>query len=67
MAMMGADGTPYNTQGEARPTLQELLSGVHGQMIAQNLETQGLIAQLRSDVQQAIVASKAGADEISRL
>ena len=52
--MMGADGTQFITQGEARTTLQELFSGVHGQMVAQNAETQGLIAQLRSDVRQAI-------------
>ena len=63
MAKMGADGTPYITQGEARNTLQELSSGVQGQMVAQNAETEGLIAQLRTDVQQATVAAKAGSDE----
>ena len=50
MAMMGVDGTPYITQGEARTTLRELFSEVHGQMVAQSAETQGLIAQLRTDV-----------------
>ena len=62
-AMVGADGTPYITQGEVRATLLELFNGVHGQMVAQNTDTQGLIAQLREDVQQAIVAAKTGADE----
>ena len=63
MAMSGADGTPYITQGEARATLLELFNGVHGQLVAQSTETQGFIAQLRTDVQRAIVAAKAGADE----
>ena len=63
MAMSGADGTPHITQGEARATLLELFKFVHGQMVAQSTETQGFIAQLRTDVQLAIVAAKAGADE----
>ena len=58
--MTGTDGTPYITEGQARQTLQELFSGVHGQMVAQNAENQGLIAQLRSHVQQAIVESLRG-------
>ena len=62
MAMMGTDGTPYITEGQARTTLQSLFSCVHSQMVAQNAETQGLIAQLRTDVQQAIVAAQAGSD-----
>ena len=32
-------------------------------MVAQNAETQGLIAQLRTDVQQAVTAAQTGAEE----
>ena len=63
MAALGADGTPYITQGDAQATLRDLFNGVHGQMVAQNTETQGLIAQLHTDVQQAILAAKAGAEK----
>ena len=63
MAALGADGTPYITQAEATAVLRELFNGVHGQTDAQNANTQGLLAQLRTDVQQAVVAAQTGAEE----
>ena len=63
MSALGADGTPYITHDQARATLLELFNGVHTTMVAQNNETQGMIAQLRGDVQQAIVAGNTAADE----
>ena len=63
MAALGADGTPYITQAEATAVLRGLFNGVHDQMVVQNAETQGLIAQLRSDVQQAVTAAQTGAEE----
>ena len=60
---LGADGTPYITQQEATVVLRGLFNGVHDQMVAQSAETQGLIAQLSSDVQQAITAAQTGAEE----
>ena len=62
-ATLGADGTPYIKQGEARAASLELFNGVHSTVVAQNTGTQGLITQLRGDVQQAIVAGKIAADE----
>ena len=58
---MGAE--KFITHEQARNTLLELFNGVHQTMVAQNNETQCLIAQLRADVQQALVANKAAADE----
>ena len=57
MAGLGPDGTAYVTQGQAEGILARLVEGVQGQMTALNVETRGLIDQLRLDVQQAITAN----------
>ena len=62
MAVLGADGSPYITQNEATTVLTGLFTQVRDTMMAQNAETQGLIAQLRSDVQSAVTAAQAGAE-----
>jgi hypothetical protein len=56
-AVLGPDGTAYVTQGQAETILARLVEGVQGQMTALNVETRGLIDQLRTDVQQAITAN----------
>ena len=56
-AILGPDGTAYVTQGQAETILARLVEGVQGQMTALNVETRGLIDQLRTDVQQAITAN----------
>ena len=61
MAALGTENVI--THEQARNILGELFNGVHQTMIVQNSETQSLIAQLRGDVQQAIVANKAAIDE----
>ena len=63
MAVLGADGTPYITQGQAMTTLRELFDGVHNQMLAEGAEVRALTAQLRTDVQQAVTAAQTGAEE----
>ena len=60
---MAAQGTDLIRPDQARATLLELFNGVHQKMVAQNNETQTLIAQLRGDVQQALVTNKAAAVE----
>ena len=61
MAALGPDGTEYVTQGQAESILRRLVDGVQVQMTALNAETRGLIDQLRTDVQQAIVTSEENA------
>ena len=56
-AVLGPDGTAYVTQGQAETILARLVGGVQGQMTALNVETRGLIDQLRTDVQQAMTAN----------
>ena len=56
-AVLGPDGTAYVTLGQAEIILARLVSDVQGQMTALNVETRGLIDQLRTDVQQAISAN----------
>ena len=56
-AVLGPDGTAYVTQGQAETILARLVADVQGQMTALNVETRGLIDQLRTDVQQAMTAN----------
>ena len=51
------------TQGQAQEVIRQWIEGVHSTMVAQNVETQGLILQLRSEVQEALATNKATADE----
>ena len=51
------------TQDQALEVIRRLFEGVHATMVAQNVETQGLIFQLRSELQEALFTNKATPDE----